>query len=164
MERMADTHLKESALARANASRRAWERSDTALGQARDSLRGYRWIALLFTVPFGGTAIWFADWPLLTGTLVLGIVVMLVWFAAALTWAATGRWRDTLAGMIGSVVATVALFIGLLLGVGLLLAPYRDRAVPSSPPNLPAPWPVQIGLGVLFIGLFLWGGRRPASR
>ena len=164
MERMADTHLRESALARANAPRRAWERSDTALGRARDSLRGYRWVALFMTVAFGGTAIWFADWPSLTGTLLLGNVMLLTWFAAALSWAGTGRWRRSLAGMIGSVVATAALFLGLLMGVGVLITPYRDRAVPSAPPSIPAPWPVQLGLAVLFIGLFLWGGRRSASR
>lgn len=164
MERMADTHLKESALARANASRRAWERSDTALGQARESLRRDRWVALLITAFFGGEAILFADWPLLTGALVLGIVLMLAWFAAALAWAGTTRWRRSLTGMIGSLIATVAVFIGLVFGVGLLLAPYRDKASSSSPPSIPAPWPVQIGLGVLFIALFLWGGRRRASR
>jgi hypothetical protein len=46
---------------------------------------------LLFTAAFGGPAIWFADWPFLTGTLVLGIALMLAWFAAAFAWAGTTR-------------------------------------------------------------------------
>ena len=162
---MADTHLKERALERANAAGRAWERSDTALGRARESLRWYRWIPLLLTVlPWGAYAIWFADWPVMAGALFLGTAVLLAFFTAALAWHGTVQWRKYLVGMIASVVASAAVCLGLIVGASFLLESYRDPTVPSSPPSIPAPWPVSISLAVIFIGLFLWGGRGSTSR
>lgn len=134
------------------------------VNQARASLYGYRWVALSVVAGVASVAIWFSDWPLMTGALFLGIVMLLMWLAAALAWAGTVQWRGSVAGTIVSVVATVALFIGLLFCVGVVIAPYRDPAVPSSLPSIPGPWPVPIGLAVLFAGLFLWGGRRSTSR
>ncbi len=132
--------------------------------EARASLSGYRWVALLLVVVLGGVAVWFSDGSVLTGVLLIGIIMLVTWFAAALVWAGTVRWRTSIAGLTASIVATVVLFVGLLAGVSELLAPYRDPASVSSLPSIPAPWPLPASLAVLFIGLFLWGGRRSASR
>ncbi len=161
---MADIRLKARALARANATGRAWERSDTTLGRARETMRRDRWIPLLLIVlPWGTYAIWFADWPILAGALFLGTAVLLAFGAAALTWHGTVRWRKNLLGMIGSVVATAVVCLGPLVGASFLLEFYRDPTVRSSPPRIPAPWPVSIGLAVVFAGLFLSSGRRSRS-